>query len=175
MNPLLSDKQPTWNTPTPIIEAARGILGAIDLDPASSARANERVQAKAYYTEKENGLAQEWEGRVFLNPPGQIWGKFLYKLHDEMNEGRVKQCFYLGYSLEQLRKISPNEWNFVGREVVLAVPHKRIRFIDPTTGATGKSPTHGNFFLIVVRPENVPSVRMHLGEWCNLWEGCGGA
>lgn len=175
VNPLHSAVQPSWETPQEWIEAARGIMGSIDLDPASCLRANQRVQAKNYFTAKENGLLQEWNSpNVFLNPPGRLWKEFLYKLHEELNEGRVQQCFYLGFSLEQLRKISPQEWDFAGRLVTLAVPHKRIRFLDPTTGLRGKSPTHGNVFLLVLRPENAPNIKLHLGNSCNVWEGYGG-
>jgi ParB family transcriptional regulator, chromosome partitioning protein len=57
-------------TPRHLIEAARVALGgAIDLDPASCAEANAVVQARHYFTIADNGLAQPWRGRVWLNPP----------------------------------------------------------------------------------------------------------
>ena len=40
------------------IEAARIVLGSIDLDPASSDIANQLVRAKKYYTIADNGLNQ---------------------------------------------------------------------------------------------------------------------
>lgn len=58
-----------WYTPSVIIEAVREVLGGIDLDPASCEEAQETVQAKTFFTEEQNGLNQEWSGRVFLNPP----------------------------------------------------------------------------------------------------------
>jgi ParB family chromosome partitioning protein len=59
----------SWYTPRPIIEAARLTMGGIDLDPASSRKANERVRASKYYTVAEDGLSQRWYGRVWLNFP----------------------------------------------------------------------------------------------------------
>ena len=44
-------------------------MGQIDVDPASCAMANEIVKAGKYYTIDDNGLAQDWFGRVWLNPP----------------------------------------------------------------------------------------------------------
>lgn len=58
-----------YYTPSFIIEAAREVMGGIDLDPASSAAANERVKATNYYTERDDGLTRQWHGRVWLNHP----------------------------------------------------------------------------------------------------------
>jgi hypothetical protein len=58
-----------WFTPARYIEAARLVLGGIDLDPASCAEANQTVKATRYFTEADNGLMQHWSGHVWLNPP----------------------------------------------------------------------------------------------------------
>lgn len=56
-------------TPPFIIESARKVLGVIDLDPASNEIANRTVQAKRIFTKEDNGLAQEWSGKVWMNHP----------------------------------------------------------------------------------------------------------
>lgn len=57
-------------TPSDIIEAARTVLGGIDLDPASDGTFNRLVQADTYFSERNNGFTKDWQGQVFLNPPG---------------------------------------------------------------------------------------------------------
>ena len=69
-----------WLTPKSILDA----LGPFDLDPCASEFCPSRV-APRFYTWRDNGLAQKWEGFVFCNPPyGPHAGKFLAKLaeHD---------------------------------------------------------------------------------------------
>jgi hypothetical protein len=70
-----SNESNEHGSPVEIVKAARLVMGGIDLDPASSAVFNTVVQAKKIFTRKDNGLAQEWSGRVFLNPPGGIIDK----------------------------------------------------------------------------------------------------
>lgn len=56
-----------YYTPPSIIEAARKTMGRIDLDPCSSAKANETVKAKKFYS--QDGLTRMWMGRVWMNHP----------------------------------------------------------------------------------------------------------
>lgn len=66
---LNNSKDNEWYTPEQYIEVARIVMGTIDLDPASNEFANEVVQAETYFDEETNGLAQEWFGNIWLNPP----------------------------------------------------------------------------------------------------------
>jgi hypothetical protein len=59
-------------TPVAIVEAARAVLDVIELDPASCEIANQYIGARRIFTIADNGFAQRWTGRVFLNPPGGI-------------------------------------------------------------------------------------------------------
>jgi len=86
-----------WYTPPEIIELARQVLGTIDLDPASSAMAQETVQAEKFFTAEDDGLAQDWHGRVWLNPPfgRPLLGQFVSKACAEIAAGRVAAMIML--------------------------------------------------------------------------------
>ena len=58
-----------WYTPQEYIESARLVLGDIDIDPASSEIANEKIKAKKYYTIDDDGLSKKWIGKIWMNPP----------------------------------------------------------------------------------------------------------
>lgn len=64
-----NSKDDEWYTPEKYIEAARTVMGSIDLDPASNDFANETVKAKTFFDEEQNGLGQKWFGNIWLNPP----------------------------------------------------------------------------------------------------------
>lgn len=74
-----------WYTPAVYIEAARKIMGGIDLDPASCETANKTVKATKYYSKNNDGLSKKWAGRVWLNPPyaAGVVDDFVDKLEDE--------------------------------------------------------------------------------------------
>lgn len=63
-----------WISNRDLIDSALLLMGQIDLDPASSAKANEYVNAKHFYTPKEDGLNEmEWFGNVYLFPPNHSY------------------------------------------------------------------------------------------------------
>lgn len=56
---LLSSVSNEWYTPVLYVEAARRVMGSIDLDPASCPFANETVRASHYFTTDDNGLVRQ--------------------------------------------------------------------------------------------------------------------
>lgn len=69
-------KNDEWLTPPEIVTA----LGRFDLDPCSPIARPWDTAAK-HFTRDDDGLAQQWEGRVWLNPPfGREAVKWLRKM-----------------------------------------------------------------------------------------------
>ncbi len=122
-----------WYTPSDYIELARSVMGEIDLDPASSDKANEVVQAKKYYTVEDDGLSQDWHGKVWLNPPysSELIVKFTEKLIAELP--RISQALVL------VNNATETEWfsRLVSRACAVCFPKSRVKFYmaDGTTGA----------------------------------------
>lgn len=86
-----------WFTPAEYVEAARLVMGGIDLDPASHETAQDVIRAGTYYTKESNGLARPWFGRVWLNPPYSmpLVKEFVLTAIDEYESGRVEAAVIL--------------------------------------------------------------------------------
>lgn len=136
--------QNEWYTPTEIIEAARRVMGRITLDPASSVIANSIVQADYFYTIQDDGLAQDWTGCVWLNPPysqPEI-GRFADKVHQEIP--RLDQLCIL------VNNATETAWFQRMLEVASSVCllRSRVKFLDMQLKATG-APLQGQVLIYV--------------------------
>ncbi len=94
MQTLTSEETVDWYTPPDIIERARAVLGAIDLDPASSDVAQQWIKATVYYT-AETPIQQPWSGRVWLNPPFDDTPAWVDRLDGEYMQGDVTTAVLL--------------------------------------------------------------------------------
>ena len=89
-----------WYTPAVHLQAARAVLGGIDLDPASSSLANETVGADQIFTMDDDGLNQPWSGKVWLNPPYSqpAIANFAEKLASEWQDGNLESAIALTHN-----------------------------------------------------------------------------
>lgn len=144
---LTSSESVEWYTPPEYTAAAREVMGAIDLDPASCAEANEWIGAARFLTEADDGLSRQWSGRVWLNPPygrddshRSNQEKWSAKLIQEHASGRVKQAHLLVNSATGNRWFQPL-WAYP----ICFVDH-RIKFRVPD-GAKRDQPLHSNVIV----------------------------
>lgn len=118
-----------WYTPSAYIDAARAVMGEIDLDPASSDIANKTVGATVYLTVQDNGLGYSWDGRVWMNPPyaGELIGKFVDKLIQHFRSGEVTEAIVL------VNNATETGWFqlLLSCASCVCFPEKRVKFLDP--------------------------------------------
>lgn len=118
-----------WYTPREYIEAARTVLGVIDLDPASSEAANDMVKAEQYYTESDDGMTKPWAGRVWMNPPyaQPLVDRFCARLAREHKAGNVTAGIVL------VNNATETAWFQTVADVATAIcfPRGRIKFWHP--------------------------------------------
>jgi hypothetical protein len=133
-----------WYTPAEYIEAARKVMGGIDLDPASSARANEIVQATKFYTKDDSGLTQPWFGRVWMNPPYSrdlLW-PFCERLCDQYAEGHVDEAVVLVNNATETAAFQ----RMAELAAAACFPAGRIKYLN-TDLVEAESPLQGQAFL----------------------------
>lgn len=124
-----------WYTPREIFDA----LGLIfDLDPCSPGPSH-WVPAAKIYTKDDDGLAQQWRGRVFMNPPfggrhGQV--PWLKKFLDHKD------------GIAIVRAYTSSDWfhEYAIRAETMLFPRGKTKFIRPD-GSIGKAPGTGIVLL----------------------------
>lgn len=150
---------PEWNTPPRILAAARQVLGAIDLDPASTAAANERVGAVRFLTAEDDALdpATLWMpegpegvhpdgcgGKVWLNPPydAGLCAGFADRLLAEMEADHVDEALWLSNNATETKWAQ----GLLRVADALCFPAGRVRFLD-SLGDEKLSPLQGQMVL----------------------------
>lgn len=131
-------------TPEQILEPVREVLGEIDLDPATSELANQRVGAKQIFTAEDGArtFEEDWRGRVFMNPPGGsktvlpgagfgsnpalFWSKLMY----EWNAQHVEMAIVVGFTIEVLQT-TQCEPEYPMLRFPFCIPRRRVKFDVP--------------------------------------------
>lgn len=122
-----------WCSPPWVIEK----IGISDLDPCGHLPdGNPIVQtARHYFTEKENGLIQEWFGSVFCNPPYsdlRVWLAKCAEYHTKTGGDVIALVFVRS----ETKAFQENVKSATGINLI----NKRIKFLT----ATGEEKGNGN-------------------------------
>ena len=81
-HPMQSQESDERYTPFWVFE---GMVLTFDLDPCAPVERIDRVPAAKRYTRLDDGLAQEWEGMVWVNPPFSNAAAFAYRFLEHRN------------------------------------------------------------------------------------------
>ena len=139
---MTSSESNEWYTPARYVDAARDVLGGIDLDPASCPAANETVRATWYFTATDDGLAQPWSGRVWMNPPyGRAQADFVAKLLGHYRAGDVTAAVVLVNA-----HATETEWFRPLWAFPLCFTDHRIDFVPGDPDREPSTATHGSVF-----------------------------
>lgn len=133
-----------WYTPEKYINAARAVLGSIDLDPASCDEAQKVVKAKTFYSQEDDGLIQPWFGNVWMNPPysGGKVDLFIKRLIEFYQQNEVIGAIVL------TNNATDTEWFHLITEVSAAIclVAGRIKF-HTANSDDSSTPSQGQLFF----------------------------
>jgi phage N-6-adenine-methyltransferase len=131
-----------WYTPPEYVALVRAVLGDIDLDPASNDEAQRDIAAAHYFTKLDDGLSQEWHGRLWLNPPyaQPLIAEFASKMVAEYRAGRVEAAIMLTHNY------TDTAWfhELVGECAAICFTRGRVKFYS---GDDVAAPTQGQAFF----------------------------
>ena len=132
-----------WFTPPEYIAAAREVMGGIDLDPATHPLAQKTIGARQFYTAADDGLAQPWHGRVWLNPPyaQPLIAQFIKKLVEEVGLQNVQQAILLTHNYTDTAWFHQAE-RWADR---ICFTRGRVKFVD--ADGSDCAPTQGQAFF----------------------------
>ena len=90
------------------------------------------VCADAYYTIDDDGLAQSWRGKVWMNPPyaSDLVGKFIEKLILHYRAQDVPEAIVL------VNNATETQWfqTLAYHATAICFPQRRVRFWSPNGG-----------------------------------------
>ena len=108
------------NTPIDFVGDVIKFFGTIDLDPCSNSEGEPNVPALNYYTEKTNGLAHDWYGKVFMNHPysnSKEWVPYAALQYESGNADELVLLIKLDVSTKWWRSVSQYSWIAINKRM----------------------------------------------------------
>lgn len=147
---LTSSRKSDWETPKdvfdPLYEEFKFTLDVCATD--------ENAKCERYFTEKEDGLKQDWNGVCWMNPPyGNAIAKWMKKAYDESQKGSEVVClvpsrtdtkWWHDYAMkaDEIRYIR-GRIRFVGAEYPAPFPSAVVVFRGRANESPGTCPACG--------------------------------
>lgn len=154
---LTSAKSDEHGTPHFLVEAAREVMGAIDLDPMSNLEAQEIIQAQRFYTKEDDGLTKPWIGRIWLNPAFSLADEAVAKLIEACEVGLATDAILLIKATPETKR----------HQSLAAYPfcelNKRVKFIAESNKDQAPFAT-----LIFYLGNNFPKFREVFSQFGNI-------
>lgn len=153
-----------YYTPREYAEAIHATYGGPpDMDPATCAQANgdaygRGIHARLIYDQRDDGLAQPWYGKVWLNPPFGQWELWVPKIVAELRSGAVTELMaYCTVSSLTNKALLPLK----ERCSALMISHGRPNCWGPRSGA---APDGVAVLYFGLHPEKFRDCWGHLGQ-----------
>ena len=88
--PHFSSATDKWATPQAFFDQMNSRFGPFELDVCAD---EENSKCPRHFSIKDNGLAQQWEGRCWMNPPyGRAIGLWMRKAYESSLAGATVVC-----------------------------------------------------------------------------------
>jgi len=140
-------------TPPEYIEAARLVMGSIDLDPASAEQPQKWIKAKTYHTKDDEQTEKPWHGNIWMNPPYAypLIEHFIDRLIHEFKTGYLDQAIIL------TNNSTDTGWfhKLAFASSSLCFTRNRIYFLKPGLNKVGERPTNGQTFFYIGKHERL--------------------
>jgi len=143
-----------WYTPIDFLQRVQRFFGDDSdfLDPASSPESEPYVKAKRFFFKEQDGLAQDWLGKIWLNPPYSkpLCAQFCEKFLSEYAKGNVTEALVLVNS-----KTETIWFQQLGEKALIRLDIRgRLRFWNPIQ--KNDSPRHGQTLFYFIHKSHEP-------------------
>ena len=110
-----------WNTPRDFVaDVIQFFDGKIDTDPCCNDKDNPNVPATVLFTESDNGLAQDWHGKVFMNHPysdSKTWVPYAAMQYESGNASEMVLLIKLDVSTKWWQSVANYPWIAINKRL----------------------------------------------------------